>query len=219
MGQTSQRLRTLLASNGKRPLWSTRPSSLAGYQRYRNGRTCIFNGAKAVKDIHNGDFTFFWNGPFSQWHPSKFEVNYFDFGGMRYRGGKFCTAEQFMMFAKAILFEDLETAQDIMAVSDPKMQKAFGRRVRNFDANMWNAVARHVVYQGNLAKFQQNDKLRAALLATGDTTLVEASPYDTIWGIGLNEEDARITPVKDWKGTNWLGLELTEVRRWLRAYP
>lgn len=169
-----------------------------------------------MQDIHNGKYTFFWNGPFSQWFKSDFNVEFFDLGDFyRHKGGTFRTAEQFMMYAKAIMFNDKEIATQIMATNDPSKQKALGRQVKNFDVTRWNAIAQHIVFQGNLAKFTQNEALLADLKATKGTILVEASPYDTIWGIGLNEETARITPVKDWKGTNWLGIALEKVKHHL----
>jgi ribA/ribD-fused uncharacterized protein len=147
-------------------------------------------------------YTYFWSGPFSQWTKSEFVVD----------GIKFCTAEQFMMWCKAKLFEDDEIAEKILNTQDPKMQKALGRKVKNFDAETWNMAAKIVVYKGNYAKFTQNPKLLKVLMATEGTYLVEASPYDKIWGIGLNEADARKIPACDWPGTNWLGMVLTQLR-------
>lgn len=111
------------------------------------------------------------------------------------------------------MFGDYETAHAILETQNPKEQKALGRKVKNFTPDEWNTVARTIVYYGNLAKFSQNPELLQQLLDTGDTLLVEASPYDTIWGIGLNEEDARNTPPENWKGTNWLGEVLVRVRQ------
>lgn len=148
------------------------------------------------------EFTFFWNGPFSQWHESDFEID----------GIKFVTAEQFMMHQKAVLFEDEPMATMILATKDPRQQKAFGRKVRNFDAEIWSARAKEVVKEGNIAKFTQNPGLLAELEATKGTTLVEASPYDKIWGIGLGEWQEERLSRDTWQGTNWLGEVLTEVR-------
>ncbi len=150
----------------------------------------------------NSEFTFFWAGPFSQWAHSPFKLE----------GKTFVTAEQYMMYKKAMLFGDTEIADRIMRTSDPKIQKSLGRKVKNFDAVKWNAVARQVVYDGNMAKFTQNPKLLTELLNTEGTTLVEASHVDFIWGIGLKESVAKKTPPEKWPGTNWLGLTLTKVR-------
>lgn len=148
------------------------------------------------------EFTFFWNGPYSQWHPSVFMVNEMTFSH----------AEQFMMYSKAALFQDKVTARKIMKEDNPRKQKALGREVKSFDKDAWSVMARPIVKQGNLAKFSQNPNLLELLAATAGTTLVEASPYDDIWGIGLGERDPRCLDRTTWKGTNWLGEILTEVR-------
>ncbi len=150
-------------------------------------------------------FTFFWNGPFSQWHPSVFKMNMMTFS----------CAEQWMMYHKAIMFEDHDIAAKIMATDNPKEQKALGRMVSNFEPDQWDEVARDIVFQGNIHKFTQNDQLEEVLLKTKGTTLVEASPYDKIWGIGLKESDPRALNRETWQGTNWLGEVLTEVRDFL----
>lgn len=146
-------------------------------------------------------YTFFYSGPFSQWHRCRFTVD----------GVEYCSAEQYMMHQKALLFGDGEIAEQIMQATHPRVQKALGRKVRNFDADRWTAVCRDIVYRGNYAKFSQNEDKKAALLATTGT-LVEASPYDRIWGIGLGADDPRRLDPKTWKGTNWLGEVLTKVR-------
>ena len=148
------------------------------------------------------NYTFFWAGPFSQWYPSKFIVE----------GQEFTCAEQFMMYSKAMLFGDIDAANKILHSTNPKEQKQLGRSVRNFNVDRWDAVAQSVVYTGNMEKFTQNPKLLEQLLATGETVLVEASPYDKIWGIGLTEAVAKVTPVEQWRGTNYLGKVLTRVR-------
>lgn len=147
-------------------------------------------------------FTFFWNGPFSQWHLCKFVVD-----GIEYN-----CAEQFMMAEKARLFNDEETEKQIMETKSPREQKKLGRKVKNFDVDKWNESAKKIVYTGNKAKFTQNDYLKQKLLETRGTTLVEASPYDKIWGISLPEDDPRALNRETWKGTNWLGEVLTQLR-------
>jgi len=117
-----------------------------------------------------------------------------------------------MMAEKARLFCDEDAHRAIMSASCPRDQKVMGRRVRNFDKERWHAVARQIVYAGNYAKFTQNQPLMRQLLATAGTTLVEASPHDNIWGIGLSEDDPRAQSRDTWQGWNWLGEVLTTLR-------
>jgi ribA/ribD-fused uncharacterized protein len=92
-----------------------------------------------------------------------------------------------------------------------------GRKVRGFDETVWNGVCRGIVYEGNLAKFSQNKPLQRLLLATGSSIIVEASPFDRIWGIGMSKDDPRATNPDSWQGTNWLGIALVQVREALRT--
>ncbi|SNT19658.1 hypothetical protein SAMN06265795_116119 [Noviherbaspirillum humi] len=109
--------------------------------------------------------------PFSQFFKTSFMVE----------GQVFNTTEQYMMFSKAKLFGDMETAEQILTTDAPKEQKALGRKVKGFDKTVWDAECRNVVFRGNYAKFSQNPKLLKHLLDTEGTQLVEASPWDTIW--------------------------------------
>jgi ribA/ribD-fused uncharacterized protein len=151
----------------------------------------------------NEQYHFFWGeAPFSQWTESSFVVD----------GVEYNCAEQYMMAEKARLFGDHDAEQAIMEATLPSDQKKIGRRVKGFNADRWNNVAREVVYAGNHAKFTQNPEMKEQLFATYPKTLVEASPYDRIWGIGMSDFEARTTPPDKWRGTNWLGLELTSLR-------
>ncbi len=125
------------------------------------------------------------------------------------------TAEHWMMAAKARLFGDGDTLAKILESSDPKTAKALGRTVKNFDSDVWTANARRLVTEGNIAKFGQNQELRTFLLATGNLVLVEASPYDRIWGIGLMADDERVKNPGTWQGQNLLGFALMDVREQL----
>lgn len=168
-------------------------------------------------------YKFFWNGIFSQWHPSNFKVDasqieMSDFFRTQFKDKiLFCTAEQYMMFCKAALFDDYENAVNILATYSPKEQKLFGRAVKNFDKQIWESKAKKIVYEGNYAKFTQDPGFLKELLDTGDAILVEASPYDEIWGIGLSQEIAEITPASEWPGKNWLGEVLTQLKKDLQA--
>ncbi|NNA12916.1 NADAR family protein [Pseudomonas lundensis] len=154
-----------------------------------------------------GHMTFFFSEKdiFSNWFISEFEV----------KGVQFNCVEQFMMFCKAKLFRDESLAQQILAVAHPREQKALGRKISNYDDAAWCERRVRIVAHGCYAKFSQNAQLRDALLATAGTVLVEASPYDLIWGIGLAENDPRALNPNQWRGQNLLGIALAEAREWL----
>lgn len=123
-------------------------------------------------------------------------------------GITFICNEQWMMYNKAMLFGDKETANKIMKSTDQVEIKHLGREVKNFDPNIWEQHKVDIVYKGAFAKFSQNEKLRDYLLATGDSILAEGSPMDRVWGIGLRHS----TNPHEWRGTNLLGFILMEVR-------
>lgn len=149
-------------------------------------------------------FTFFYgtNDPFSNWHPASFPEN----------GITFLTSEHYMMYYKALKFGDTETAAQILAAPTPKEAKRLGRLVKGFDQSIWEGSARSIVYVGCYLKFTCNKHLLDILLGTKGTLLVEASPTDRVWGIGLAETDDRVLNPKNWRGTNWLGEVLTCLR-------
>jgi hypothetical protein len=117
-----------------------------------------------------------------------------------------------MMCSKALLFNDLETSYKIMDSRNPYEHQQLGRRVKNFDLDKWNEHARDIVYTGNYARFTQNEDDKELLLSTGNKQIVESSPVDKIWGIGLAATDPRALNRATWRGTNWLGEVLTQVR-------
>jgi ribA/ribD-fused uncharacterized protein len=149
-------------------------------------------------------YTFFWRNasPFSQWHKAKFTVNEIEFN----------CAEQYMMYHKALLFDNIEIANKILTKKDPKEQKALGREVKNLVIEIWEKERERIVYEGNYAKFTQNENLKKHLLKTENTILVEASPVDPIWGIGLAEDNPDALNESKWRGLNLLGKILTELR-------
>jgi ribA/ribD-fused uncharacterized protein len=146
---------------------------------------------------------YFWGSIYSQWAKTSF---------LDKNKQVFYTAEQYMMYQKALLFNDTQTAQEILKTKDPKVQKALGRKVKGFSEELWNKNKYRIVVQGNLYKFEQNDKLKKELLATGSKTLVEGSPYDKIWGVGLKYDDPKILNSDNWQGENLLGKALMKVR-------
>lgn len=150
------------------------------------------------------EFEFFWenNSPFSQWYKVNFELN----------GTTYTSAEQFMMAKKAELFNDIETKQKILSTNNTRKQKNFGRQVKNFDETIWNANKIKIVYMANNLKFSQNIALKEKLMNTTGKLIVEASPVDKIWGIGLAEDNPDIYDKSKWEGENLLGKILTQLR-------
>ncbi len=163
------------------------------------------------------NFLFFWghqpskdgtitSSCFSQWWPSPFEVD-----GAMYR-----TAEHWMMSQKARLFGDAATTARILAAESPKQVKQLGREAKGFDAALWDERKLGIVQEGNFHKFSQNMELRDFLLSTRDRVLVEASPVDPVWGIGLAADNADAANPLLWKGGNLLGFALMHARDRLR---
>ena len=162
---------------------------------------------------NNQKYIFFWSHEekkegevtkkcLSQWYDSSFKID-----GILYQ-----TSEQYMMSKKALLFNDNEANLKIMEEKDPKVYKELGRQVKGFSPKIWDEKKFKIVVEGNLAKFSQNEKLKQYLLNTKDKILVEASPYDKIWGIGMDENDKDILNPEKWKGQNLLGKALMKVR-------
>jgi ribA/ribD-fused uncharacterized protein len=143
---------------------------------------------------------------FSQWFEAEFKAD-----GIRYR-----TAEHFMMAGKARLFGDEATCERILAARTPGEAKKLGREIRGFDEAAWVAARLDIVTRGNVEKFAQNPALGAFLLGTGHQVLVEASPVDAIWGIGLAATDPAAQDPREWKGLNLLGFALMAARDALR---
>lgn len=129
---------------------------------------------------------------------------------------RYLTMEHYMMFHKAKLFKDSVKMEEILLADTPKKAKELGRKVKNFDDKTWFENARSIVTKGLFFKFSQHEEIKQFLLATEDKILVETSPYDKIWGIGLAEPVAKRTPPENWPGTNYLGQCLMEVRQILR---
>lgn len=161
----------------------------------------LFYGHKARADGALSDAVF------SQFWPCDFTVD-----GQRYRW-----AEQWMMAGKARVFNDPEALAKILAAESPAACKKLGRQVRRFDEGTWRRVRFELVTRGNVEKFGQDPRLRAYLLDTGDTILVEASPGDRVWGIGLAASHPAARDPARWQGLNLLGFALTRSRAILRG--
>jgi ribA/ribD-fused uncharacterized protein len=159
--------------------------------------------AEDLPEVQGYDaFHTFIRGVFSQWHPTAFVID----------GLRFVTAEQWMMFAKARLFSDTESAAAILQTASPADQKRLGQQVKTFDQDEWDRWKVAIVYQGNRAKFEQNEGARRQLSATAPAMLVEANPRDWVWGVGWSIDDPRASDPNEWRGQNLLGRVLTKVR-------
>ena len=139
---------------------------------------------------------------FSQWYESEFIDCCL----------AYMTAEHYMMAEKAKLFNDHGTYEKIIGASNPGEAKALGREVKGFDESVWENCRFGIVVKGNTLKFGQNPDLKEYLINTGDRVLVEASPVDRIWGIGLAADNQKIENPNLWRGLNLLGFALMEVR-------
>lgn len=146
-------------------------------------------------------------GCLSQWWPSPFTV----------AGVEYATAEHWMMAGKARLFEDPEAERRVLAAGHPAEAKKAGRLVRGFDEAVWRRERFAIVVEGSTHKFASDPALRDFLLNTGDRVLVEASPVDRVWGIGLPASDEAATDPERWRGANLLGFALMGARERLRA--
>ncbi|WEH14987.1 NADAR family protein [Streptomyces sp. VNUA24] len=138
----------------------------------------------------------------SQWWPSPFTVD----------GVEYATAEHWMMASKARLFGDAEAERRAVAAAGPAQAKKIGRLVRGFDEALWEQERFAIVAEGSFHKFAAHPELQAFLLGTGNRVLVEASPLDRVWGIGLAADDERAMDPARWRGPNLLGFALMAAR-------
>ncbi|OIN57390.1 NADAR family protein [Arsenicibacter rosenii] len=176
---------------------------------------------RLIQDFERGKrvkYLFFWGHQksksgdltascFSQWWTSPFVVNQ-----VRYN-----TAEHWMMAQKALLFGDKEIYDKIILAKSPAEAKTLGRQVQNFDEATWNAKRFAIVVEGSVQKFSQHPDLKDFLLNTKERVLVEASPVDRIWGIGLAADSEKAENPRRWNGLNLLGFALMEVRDILKG--
>jgi ribA/ribD-fused uncharacterized protein len=145
---------------------------------------------------------------FSQWFELPFMVD-----GITYK-----TAEHWMMANKALLFGDQKHHDKIVEANHPGEVKELGRMVWNFDELIWRDYRYQIVVNGNIHKFNQHPEFAQYLINTGDRILVEASPVDTIWGVGLAQDNEHINDPNNWRGLNLLGFALMEVRGFLKEH-
>ncbi|WP_223789117.1 NADAR family protein [Marinicella meishanensis] len=176
----------------------------------------IRNNEQLIECINQGKrlkYVFFWGhrqttdgtiskSCFSQWYPAPFTIE----------GADYPTAEHYMMAEKARLFGDQAMVKKICQAKSPGAAKNFGRQVQGFNEDTWNEHRFDIVCRANLAKFSQHPELKQFLLNTGTKVLIEASPFDRIWGIGMAADHANSHNPRLWKGLNLLGYALMTVR-------
>lgn len=175
-----------------------------------------------IDKYENGDnlkFIYFWGNTnknvneidkscFSQWYKSPFEV-----ANIIYE-----TAEHWMMAQKALLFNDQKAFAKITNCRKPGEAKEIGRTILGFYEQIWDERKFEIVKIGNIHKFNQYPKLAEYLYKTGERILVEASPVDAIWGVGLAHDNPNIENIYMWRGENLLGFALMEVRDFLSIF-
>lgn len=173
----------------------------------------VQHNMRTVIDSQSNDYLFFWGHQpskdghitkscLSQWWPCTFKVGHLSYN----------STEQYMMACKARLFNDKKIEEKIMASNSPKKIKELGRRVKGFDEETWNEHKYNFVLRGNYCKFIQNPNLLTYLHSTNKKIIVEASPFDKVWGIGMKETDIGSGTPSNWNGENLLGFALMEVR-------
>lgn len=155
-------------------------------------------------------FVFFWgnNSTFSNWYPEYFQHN-----GVWYN-----CSEQYMMQQKALLFKDYESAAKIMTESSPKEQKALGRKIADFNKETWIRECIDIMVPGLVSKFMQSPIANKEILLSGNRIIVEASPVDEIWGIGMGQDNPDVEDQSKWNGLNLLGVCLMKTRDIINGY-
>lgn len=149
---------------------------------------------------------YFWGSIFSNWYISYFTSNKITFS----------SSEQYYMYQKALLFKDFKTADKILLTNDCRKQKQLGRQVKNFNNEEFDKVKFDIMFEACCFKFSQNEYIGSQLINTGDKIIVEASPTDKIWGVGLHYDDDLILDEMNWKGENLLGKVLMDIREILK---
>lgn len=160
-----------------------------------------------ITDTH----IFFWNSVYSQWY-----TTYNNGGQFIENGIVYPNAEKYMMMAKAKLFNDMEVFDEMSKTDNPRMVKALGRTVKNFSESEWDKHKIDIVTRANVLKFSQNNDLLEILKMHKDKIIVEASPYDKIWGIGLHFDDDKVLYEHLWEGENLLGKCIMNARSILK---
>lgn len=195
---------------------------------------------RKTRNVAMDNYVSFWrpsdpNGIYGQWYSSKFSLTQeiydmlpreiLELGfleampevAQNLMNVEYNCAEQFMMMGKAYLFDDHGMANAMSKITNPAKLRTFGRQVKNFNQETWDEYMEGIVILGNYLKFTQNPMMLIKLMDTGDAVLIEGSPYDKIWGVGMRFDDPRIANRDNWKGQNRLGICLGIVRHILHG--
>lgn len=158
---------------------------------------------KIEQTLQTKTHIYFWGSIFSNFHPIDFI----------HQNNEFANSEQAFMWRKAVFFKDFDTALKILETTNPQEAKSLGRKVKYYDDIKWNQIREQIMYEVNIDKYE-NKELQKLLLSTNNLIIVESSPVDKIWGVGLSKEDPRILDENNWKGLNLLGKVLMKVREY-----
>ncbi|WP_136668192.1 NADAR family protein [Flavobacterium sp. H122] len=175
------------------------------YKDFIQSRISVLNELKKIYENRlflKYCFFYGYDNPLSQWYSSEFSINDMNF----------TSAEQWMMYSKAKLFNDNETMLAIIQEHKPNVLIKLGRRVKGFKEDIWLSKRREILYEGNYAKFSQDDNLKSFLKNTNKMILAEASSVDLIWGIGFSVNDLNRFDQNKWRGLNLLGEILMDIR-------
>ena len=150
----------------------------------------------------------FWGNEshFSNFHPCKIKFMY------RNEMREIDSSEQMFMIFKSIMFKDDKSTFDIIDAQNPMLAKSIGRSVKNYDDKKWSESRYEYMVSSVMLKAVQNKDFRDRLTETKGMYLVEASPYDKIWGVGLKTNESDIRFEDKWRGENLLGKALMKVR-------
>jgi ribA/ribD-fused uncharacterized protein len=126
-------------------------------------------------------------------------------------GKTYVCNEQYFQQAKALMFNDINTATKIMEQTDPLKMSQLGKTVKGFDKTVWAKQAPQVLYRVNSAKYEQNEVAQQALLNTGKKKIGEGSPHPT-FGTGVHIFSKTALDQTTWSGENVMGQILEKIR-------
>ena len=182
------------------------------------------NGLK-VYDKHVA----FWGSAFSNFYPCEFKLergfkDYFEVSSLinntTFDIPDFIwkSSEQCFMAYKALMFEDIENLFKIINSETPEQAKKIGRKIKNFDDEIWSMSRKVWMERAVYAKFSQNEDLKEFILSPEfeGKDFVEGSPFDGVWGVKMDYRNPDIDNPENWNGENLLGKVLNEVRKELK---